>query len=186
MNTSSFLVRTWNLKRHFSNDFAFVSYVDKARDDRMWTRARISFRTVCFPNNDSLSLPSSHSFSLSLSFYESFFSLGSFLSVGCSSDRFSPPFPPLNSFFFVVFFVSSEEKSWQLIYAGASWITKLKFSPWPCLVTREYGVFLASWILTFWDDRVEKSINVSWPFEKGRTQRIFELIPFRIDLSIAA
>lgn len=164
----------------------------------MWTRGRISFRTVCFPNNDSLSLLFSHSFFFSL-VLQIVFCLGSFLSVGCSSDRFfpppppSPPFlpsPPLNSFFFVVFFVSSEEKPWQLIYAGASWITKLKFSPWPCLVIRECIAFLASWIFNIRDDRVEKSINISWPFERRscNTWSIFELklIPFRIDLSIAA
>lgn len=40
MNTSSFLVRiSWNLKRHFSNDFAFVSYVDKARRSNVDTRS---------------------------------------------------------------------------------------------------------------------------------------------------
>lgn len=77
MNTSSFLVRiSWNLKRHFSNDFAFVSYVDK----KIECGHEIVFRFQQFasPINDSLSL------------YKSFFSLGSFLSVGCSSDRFSP------------------------------------------------------------------------------------------------
>lgn len=146
----------------------------------------------------------SHFFSLtlsfSLSFYKSFFASARFsrsvAPVTVSSPPPpppSPPFlpsPPLNSFFFVVFFVSSEEKPWQLIYAGASWITKLKFSPWPCLVIRECIAFLASWIFNIRDDRVEKSINISWPFERRscNTWSIFELklIPFRIDLSIAA
>lgn len=108
-----------------------------------------------------------------LSFY-SFFPLDSFRFSHLAALVTAPP---------VVFLLRRRRKTVTVDLWATSWITKLKFSPWPCLPTEERRALLAAGFLRF--GCPDKSTNIFRSLQRGQRIETLEIcdvsrFPFQV------